>query len=112
MSLGFLAMISVLHPFLIFVRDSVRRRVTLQAEILALRHPLLVLLRRNQNHRLRLLGADRILWAWLSRIWLDWKSALKVVKPETVIAWHRKGLRSYWAWKSPVMQECQAKCGH
>jgi hypothetical protein len=30
---------------------------------------------------------DRLSWGWLSRIWVDWKSALRIVKPETVIAW-------------------------
>jgi len=41
-----------------------------------------------------------VLWVWLSRLWGDWRSALLLVKPETVIAWHRKGFRLYWTWKS------------
>jgi hypothetical protein len=41
-----------------------------------------------------------MLWVWLSRFWPGWRSALLIVKPETVIAWHRKGLRLYWTWKS------------
>ena len=49
--------------------------------------------------RPRLTAADRFLWAWLSRVWADWRSALVVVKPETVISWHRKGFRLFWAWK-------------
>jgi hypothetical protein len=61
---------------------------------------LLVLQRRNQKRRLQLSVFDRLLWVWLSRIWPDWKSALHVVKPETVIAWHRRGFRLYWRWKS------------
>jgi hypothetical protein len=36
-------------------------------------------------------AADRLLWVWLSRIWAGWRLALRIVKPETVIAWHRKG---------------------
>src|SRR5258705_2195276 len=36
----------------------------------------------------------------LSRLWTQWRSALVIVKPETVIAWHRKGFRLYWRWKS------------
>jgi hypothetical protein len=40
-----------------------------------------------------------MLWAWLSRVWSDWRSALVIVKPETVIAWHRKGFRLFWTWK-------------
>jgi hypothetical protein len=93
-----------MFPVLIFLlatlRDSLRTRVGLQAEVLALRHQLLILRRRNQKRRLQLSAFDRLLWAWLSHIWADWKSALHIVKPETVIAWHRKGYRLYWHWKS------------
>jgi len=35
----------------------------------------------------------------LSRVWGDWRSALAIVKPETVIGWHRKGFRLFWTWK-------------
>ena len=42
---------------------------------------------------------DRLLWAWLSRVWSDWRSALAIVQPETVLAWHRKGFRLFWVWK-------------
>lgn len=44
--------------------------------------------------------ADRWLWALLPRIWAGWRTALVIVKPETVIAWHRRGFRLWWAWKS------------
>jgi putative transposase len=40
-----------------------------------------------------------MLWAWLSRVWSDWRSALVIVKPETVISWHRKGFRLFWTWR-------------
>ena len=82
------------------LRDCFRARAVLQTEILALRHQLLILQRSNRGHRLRLSWADRVLWVWLSRLWNDWRSALLIVKPETVIAWHRKGFRLYWRWKS------------
>jgi putative transposase len=39
---------------------------------------------------------------WLSSLWSGWRSALVIVKPATVIAWHRKGFRLYWTWKSHV----------
>src|SRR6516164_2181497 len=42
---------------------------------------------------------DRLLWVSLSHIWRDWRSALAIVKPETVVAWHRKGFCLFWAWK-------------
>ena len=82
------------------LRDCFRARAVLQAEVLALRHQLLVLQRSSRGRRLRLRWADRVLWVWLSRLWNDWRSALLLVKPETVIAWHRKGFRLYWNWKS------------
>ena len=41
-----------------------------------------------------------MLWAWLSRAWRGWRSAVHIVKPETVIAWHRRGFRLFWTWKS------------
>jgi putative transposase len=93
-------MLPVLVPFLRMLRDSLRSRVALQAEILALRHQLLVLQRRKLKQRLRLSVLDRLLWVWLSRIWPEWRAALRMVKPETVVAWHRKGFRLYWSWKS------------
>jgi len=49
--------------------------------------------------RPKLTSADRLLWAWLCGAWSDWRSALVIVKPETVIGWHRKGFRLYWTWK-------------
>src|SRR6201982_3305927 len=39
------------------------------------------------------------LWVWLSRLWRDWRSALAIVKPETVVAWHRAGYRRFWTGK-------------
>ncbi len=83
---------------------SLRSRAALQAEILALRHQLLVLERSHGGRRLRLQNADRILWVWLSRLWQGWHSAIRIVKPDTVIAWSRKGFRLYWRWKSRARQ--------
>jgi putative transposase len=37
--------------------------------------------------------ADRLLWIWLSRIWSGWRTTMVLVKPATVIAWHRQGFR-------------------
>jgi len=76
------------------IGDCFRARAVLQAEILALPHQVLVLHRSSLGHKLRLRWADRVLWVWLSRLWGDWRSALLLVKPETVIAWHRKGFDS------------------
>src|SRR4030042_959175 len=79
--------------------STLRTRASLQVEILALRHQLVVLQRTNKK-RLRLRGSDRILWVILSRFWPRWRHCLTIVKPATVIAWHRKGFRLYWRWKS------------
>jgi len=92
-------MFTCLLSALFSIRAWFRTRAALQIEILALRHQLTVL-KRSQRGRLRLHSADRVLWVWLSRFWSNWRSALLVVKPETVIAWHRKGFRIYWTWKS------------
>jgi transposase InsO family protein len=43
---------------------------------------------------------DRGFWVLLSRLWADWRSSLVLVKPDTVVGWHRKGFRLYWRWKS------------
>src|SRR4051794_7452868 len=70
----------------------------LRLENLALRQQLTVL-RRSAPKRLKLTRADRIFWVWLRRVWGDWKSALIIVKAETVIAWHRRGFRLFWTWR-------------
>ena len=95
-------MTTVFFSLFLSFRSSFRIRAALQAEILALRHHLSVLQRANQHHRLELNAADRVLWVWLSRLWSGWRSALLIVKPETVIAWHRTGFRLYWTLKSRV----------
>jgi putative transposase len=89
-----------MFTLLICLRDCFRNRAVLQAEIIALRHQLLVLHRSQRDHRPRLKLFDRLLWVWLSQLWAGWKSALLIVKPETVIAWHRRGFRLFWTWKS------------
>ena len=73
----------------------------LAAENVALRHQLGVVLRPTRSRpRLKLAIRDRILWVWLSRIWSGWKDCVRIVQPETVIAWHRRGWGLYWTWKS------------
>jgi hypothetical protein len=66
-------------------------------EVLALRHQLNVLQR--SVKRPRFTAADRFLWASLASVWRDWRAALVIVKPETVIGWHRHGFRLFWTWK-------------
>ena len=70
----------------------------LRLENLALRQQLAVL-RRSAPKRPKLTSADRVFWVWLRLVWADWKSALLIVKADTVVAWHRKGFRLFWTWK-------------
>ncbi|MEK7405822.1 MAG: hypothetical protein AAB225_12000 [Acidobacteriota bacterium] len=74
-----------------------KSRAALHLENLALRHQLGVLHR--SVKRPKLTAADRLFWAWLREVWGGWRSALVIVKPETIIAWRRKGFRLFWTWK-------------
>jgi putative transposase len=90
---------SVVLALLLSLRSWARSRAVLQLEVLALRHQLQVL-QRSRPRRLRLAQADRLLWVWLSCVWNEWRTTLVFVKPETIIAWHRRAFRSFWSWKS------------
>src|SRR5258706_7872712 len=89
--------LSALHVFAAAASGAFKSRATLQLETLALRHQRDVL--RRSVKRPKLTSADRLLWIWLCEVWSDWRSSLTIVKPETVIAWHRKGFRLFWTWK-------------
>src|SRR2546428_2384374 len=80
------------------LRSSVRTHRELALENLALRQQLAVW--KARQPRPRLTEMDRIFWVVLSRLWKNWRSSLQVVRPETVVRWHRRGFRLYWAWKS------------
>ena len=88
-------MISSLVPALI---SAFKARRELALENVALRQQLAVL--RRSVKRPRLSKVDRGFWVLLRRIWTDWESVLVIVKPETVVRWHRCGFRRYWTWKS------------
>ncbi len=88
----------ILFPFLSVLRDTLRGRAVLQLELLALRHQLATMKRTSPRPSLQ--SADRLLWVILSRILPNWREVLVIVKPETVIGWHRKGFRLYWTWSS------------
>jgi putative transposase len=90
---------SVFLALLLTLRSCARSRMVLQLEVLALRHQLQVL-QRTRPRRVRLVKTDRWLWMWFSRVWTEWRPALVIVKPETVVAWHRRGFRLFWIWKS------------
>jgi putative transposase len=91
-------MLDVILTLLRSLTATIRGRRNLVLENLALRHQLMVI--RRQVERPRLTNADRSVWILLRRLWSDWDKALVIVKPATVIAWHRAGFRAYWRWKS------------
>jgi transposase InsO family protein len=74
-------------------------RAALEAEILVLRHQLNVL-RRKSPKRLAFGNVDRLVFTVLYRAAPGALDALRILKPQTVIRWHRAGLRAYWRWKS------------
>ena len=76
-----------------------RSRAELEAEILVLRHQLNVL-RRKSPGRLAFSSIDRLVFAGMYALAPNILDALKIVKPETVLRWHRAGFRAYWRWKS------------
>jgi putative transposase len=91
-------MLSLLSILLAALRSMFRSRAAVDLENFALRHQIGVL-QHSAKERPKLTPADRLVWVILSRIWGDWRSALAIVKPETVIAWHGKGFRLFWTWK-------------
>jgi hypothetical protein len=82
----------------LLVRSLLVPRGILALENLALRQQLALLSGSTRRPRLR--RWDRIFWVWLSRIWGNWRSALVIVKPGTVVGWHGQGFRLYWRRKS------------
>lgn len=80
------------------LRAALYSRTDLVIENLALRQQLAVLA--HTGRRGRLTGADRLFWVTLRRVWMRWSDVLVLVKPETVIKWHRAGFRKYWTWLS------------
>ena len=84
-------MLHLLYALLTAARSSLRSKRGLALESLALRQQLAVL--RHKTKRPKLTNTDRAFWVTLSRLWSDWQHALILVKPETVIRWHRKGFK-------------------
>jgi len=76
-----------------------KSRSQIEAENLALRHQLSVVCRRAPR-RLRLQNSDRLLFIWLYRLWPSVLESMVVVRPDTVVRWHRHGVKLFWRWKS------------
>jgi putative transposase len=84
--------------FLSALRVFFRTRNDIALEVLALRQQVAVLKR--QRPRPPLNSGDRLFWTTLRHIWSRWADVLLIVKPETVVGWHRAGFRFYWRWRS------------
>jgi hypothetical protein len=78
---------------------GLRSRAALQTELLVLRHQLNVL-RRRAPERVAVSNIDRLVFAGLYRLAPEVLEAVKILKPETIIRWHRGGFRAWWRWKS------------
>ena len=81
------------------VIDLIRSRVTLEAEIWTLRQQINVL-RRGAPGKLSFSAVDRMIFVGLYRLFPKICDALAIVKPDTIVRWHRAGFRLYWRWKS------------
>jgi len=78
----------------------IRLRLTsfLAAQNLAIRQQLAVLKRTNRRPKIKTM--DRLFWVLLSMVWSPWRKSLIIVKPQTVIKWHRNGFKHFWRLKS------------
>jgi hypothetical protein len=92
-------MSSLFVAFFTLLASTFRTYAALQAEILALRHQLAVF-QKNAPRRLRLHRCDRLLWVVLYRFWSGWRRGLQMVKPDTVLRWHRRAFAWHWTRKS------------
>ena len=91
-------MLPVVLALIAAARVFFQSRTDIAVEVLALRQQLAVLKRKRPRPPLHPL--DRLFWTVLRATWSRWKDVLLVVKPETVVGWHRAGFQLYWRWKS------------
>jgi hypothetical protein len=92
-------MLALLSELFSWLACRFRGLAALELEVIALRHQRAVL-RRQRPGRPRLVSIDRLLWVWLYRVWPHCLDAMVLVKPVTVVQWHRQGFRLYWRWRS------------
>src|SRR5439155_13861829 len=93
-----LSEMSLILALLGTLRAALRTHTDLALENLALRQQLALLRRRSKRPRFG--RVERAFWIFAFRRWAGWRKALHVVRPETVIRWHRQGFRAFWTWKS------------
>ncbi len=91
-------MIELLRNLVVVIWSKTKKSSNLAAENLALRHQLAVMKRTNKRPEIRM--TDRLFWVMLSRIWIPWRKSLVIVRPDTVVRWHRKSFKLFWKLKS------------
>ena len=92
-------MVTILSALVSIFAFRFRSRAALELKLIALQHQLAVL-RRQRPGRPQLSSLDRLLWVLLYRIWPRVIDAMVLVKPSTVVQWHRRGFRLFWRWRS------------
>src|SRR5882762_3745600 len=92
-------MIGFLSLLINVVASPFKTKARLEAEIIMLRHQLNVLRRRFPSNP-KVVVADRLLFVWLYRLFPSVLNAVTIIRPETIVRWHRTGFRLYWRWKS------------
>ena len=91
-------MLEIILSFLVAIRVFFRSRSDTALEVLALRQQVAVLKRKRPRPKLN--SWDRLFWTTLRQCWSRWTDVLVLVKPDTVVGWHRAGFRLYWRWRS------------
>src|SRR5215831_736428 len=92
-------MLGMVELLLHWLTSLVKSRRRLEAQNLILRHQVNIL-RRRATRRLWLSNTDRLAFVWLYRLCPSVMDAVAIIRPETVIRWHRQGFRAFWRWKS------------
>jgi putative transposase len=92
-------MLALVSELFFWLAHRFRGRAALELEVIALRHQLAVL-RRQHPGRVRLFAIDRLVWVWLYQVRPRCLDFMVLVKPATVVQWHRQGFRLYWRWRS------------
>jgi len=92
-------MIALIRLLLVLLATPFRSKLALEAENAALRQQIIVL-RRKLRGRIRLSNGDRLFFVWLYRLFPAVTRALLIIRPDTLVRWHRAGFRYYWRWKS------------
>jgi transposase InsO family protein len=90
---------ALIHLLLDLLAAPFRSKLSLEAENAALRQQI-VILRRKLRGRVKLSNADRLFFVWLYRLFPAVTRAMLIIRPDTLIHWHRAGFRRYWRWKS------------